>query len=186
MSAPNRRNASGIIPSSAQVIALSTRETVPPSTTAAKGWFSRCPAIAVFDPRLTDGELRALAAAGAHARRDGLVTAAQATLARRLGVSRQTLNRWFVALAEAGYLQLVRKTVRSNGSDGPNVYRLIYPLKDAWPNPSFRAERLQHGLQRAQQREPRSAGYDPSRDEPKRTSDVLGSSSPGATARMTE
>jgi len=89
--------------------------------------FSRCPAAAVFDSSLTDGEVRGLAAAGAFTDRSGICRASQATIARRLGVARQTVHRWFAALVGKGYLRLVRKTKRANGSDGPNIYQLAYP-----------------------------------------------------------
>jgi len=89
--------------------------------------FSRCPAAAAFDRNLTDGEVRALAAAGAFTDKDCICRASQSTIARRLGISRQVVNRWFAALVAKGYLRLERTTKRANGSRGPNVYRLIYP-----------------------------------------------------------
>jgi hypothetical protein len=89
--------------------------------------FSRCPAAGVFDPNLTDGEVRGLAAAGAFTDKHGTCRASQSAIARRLGVSRQTVHRWFAALVAAGYLRLVRKTKKANGADGMNVYQLVYP-----------------------------------------------------------
>jgi hypothetical protein len=92
------------------------------------GHFSRCPAAAVFDPNLTDGELRALAAAGAFTEKQTMICrASQITIANRLGVHRQSVSRWFAALVAKGYMALERTTRRAHGGRGPNVYRLIYP-----------------------------------------------------------
>jgi len=99
----------------------------PPAVLPDGKHFSRCPAAAVFDQGLTDGELRGLAAAGAFTGKDGTCRASQSTIARRLKISRQVVHRWFTSLVAKGYLRLVRRTTRANGSDGPNVYKLVYP-----------------------------------------------------------
>lgn len=92
------------------------------------GHFSRCPAAAVFDKTITDGELRALAAAGAFTEKGTMICrASQITIARHLGVHRQSVSRWFAALVAKGYMVLVNTTQRAHGGRGPNVYRLIYP-----------------------------------------------------------
>ena len=92
------------------------------------GHFSRCPAAAVFDQTITDGELRALAAAGAFTEKGTMICrASQITIARHLGVHRQSVSRWFTALVAKGYMVLVNTTRRAHGGRGPNVYRLIYP-----------------------------------------------------------
>jgi hypothetical protein len=102
-------------------------KTIPPQYIE-NGHFSRCPAAAVFDPNLTDGELRALAAAGAFTEKQTMICrASQITIAKRLGVHRQSVSRWFGALVAKGYMALERTTRRAHGGRGPNVYRLIYP-----------------------------------------------------------
>jgi len=108
----------------------------PPAVLQDGKHFSRCPAAAAFDPNLTDGEVRCLAAAGAFTDKTGTCRASQATIARRLGVTRQNVHRWFTALVASGYLRLVRRTKRANGSNGPNVYQLVYP-----PLPEMPSER---------------------------------------------
>jgi hypothetical protein len=136
--------------------------------------FSRCPAAAVFDPTLTDGEVRGLAAAGAFTDKSGICRASQSTIARRLGVARQTVHRWFASLVAKGNMRLQRKTKRANGSAGPNVYQLIYP-----PMPTNESERLQDA-------QPDGGRYPTSENDVDRASDVPSSISPGATARMTK
>ena len=135
--------------------------------------FSRCPAAAVFDPALTDGEVRGLAAAGAFTGKDGICRASQMTIAKRLGVCRQTVHRWFAALVAKGYLRLMRRTRRANGSDGPNVYQLVYP-----PLPEIESGRPRdaQGV---------GAGYPTSGNGLSSTSDAPNAKSPGASARMT-
>lgn len=107
---------------------LAVAKPKPPPVVLPEGkHFSRCPAAAIFDRNLTDGEVRGLAAAGAFTDRNLICRASQSTIARRLGVARQTVHRWFVVLVAKGYLVLERTTRRQNGSRGPNVYRLVYP-----------------------------------------------------------
>jgi len=89
--------------------------------------FSRCPAAAAFDARLTDGEVRCLAAVGAFTDRDALFRSSQKNLAKRMKVPRQSVNRWFTALVAKGYLRLVRRGKRADGSTAANLYKVIYP-----------------------------------------------------------
>lgn len=87
-------------------------------------WFSIVPGVAVFDQSLTDGELRALAAAAALAGRDRICRTSQEHIANRLGVFRQSVNRWFRSLEEKGYLRVVGQSKRRDGARGTNVYRI--------------------------------------------------------------
>ena len=146
----------------------------PPPVVLANGrHFSRCPAAAVFDQNLTDGEVRGLAAAGAFTDKTGICRASQSKLALRLGVARQTVHRWFASLVAKGYLRLIRKTKRANGSDGPNVYQLIYP-----PLPEADSKR-------GRSAQVDGAIYPTSGENDFRAVDVPNAISPGASARMT-
>jgi hypothetical protein len=135
--------------------------------------FSRCPAAAVFDQNLTDGEVRGLAAAGAFTDKTGICRASQSTIARRLAVRRLTVHRWFTSLVAKGYLRLVRKTKRANGSDGPNVYQLVYPPL------------LETDSERGRDAQLDGARYPTSGETDFCAGGVPSAISPGASARMT-
>lgn len=87
-------------------------------------WFAILPSKAVFDRNLTDGELRALAAVAAHAGPDRICKTPQGTLAKKLGVPRQSMNRWLRGLERKGYLERVGQVRRRDGSATANIYRI--------------------------------------------------------------
>ena len=78
-------------------------------------WFAIIPGAAVFDPNLTDGEFRTLAALAAYASGDRLTTPAQATIAARLGYLRTSVCRAIRKVQMRGYLELVKRTRKQNG-----------------------------------------------------------------------
>ena len=96
------------------------------SMKAGRGRFSRLPAAAVFDARLSKTALRVLAALGIYADRHGCCWPAVGTIANRLGVSRAAVHRQLRRLQETRYVDITRCT-RLTGGNAPNRYHLAYP-----------------------------------------------------------
>lgn len=96
---------------------------------AKRGHFSRVPAAAVFDPRLTDREFRILAALGTYADRLGSCFPSIRTIAVRFGVSRQAIQNALRKPKAIGYLEVIGRA-RVSGSQQPNLYVLNYPSLD--------------------------------------------------------
>lgn len=102
------------------------RQLPDPDPSVRNGHFSRLPAAAVVDRRVSNAELRILALIGTYADRYGQCWPAMGTMARRLGVSRQALLRPIRKLQEVGYLRVTRHYHR-NGAHRSHVYSIIYP-----------------------------------------------------------
>ena len=88
-------------------------------------WFSIVPGAATFDPRLKNADKVCLMAIACHAGPERLFRLPQTTLARKLGWSRQSVNRTIQKLIRCGFLEFVRRTRRKDGSWGANVYRIV-------------------------------------------------------------
>jgi hypothetical protein len=91
------------------------------------GPFSRLPAAAVFDDRLSAGALRVLAALGVYADAQGMCYPAVTTLARRLGRDRRNVQRDIGTLVAMGYVERVLTIRATKGGYGRNRYVLAYP-----------------------------------------------------------
>jgi hypothetical protein len=89
------------------------------------GRFAITPARAVEDQRLGDAAYRLLACLGTYADRDGWCWPSMATLADRLGISRQAVQRSIRQLSELVYIQ-VEPRRRPDGSQDRNRYRLLF------------------------------------------------------------
>ena len=82
---------------------------------------------AVFDSRLTATDVRVLAAMGTFSDRQGWCHPSQATIARRIGVVRTTVNAAISSLVAAGYVQAVKQT-RDSGAQAVSLYRVLIDL----------------------------------------------------------
>jgi hypothetical protein len=89
------------------------------------GRFAITPARAVEDWRLGDAAYRVLACLGTYADRDGWCWPSMPTLAERLGVTRQAVQRSIRQLAELGYIEVERR-YRPDGTQDRNRYRLLF------------------------------------------------------------
>ena len=89
------------------------------------GRFAITPARAVEDHRLGDAAYRVLACLGTYADKDGWCWPSMQTLADRLGITRQAVQRSIRQLAEIGYLE-VEPRRRPDGSQDRNRYRLLF------------------------------------------------------------
>jgi len=89
------------------------------------GRFAITPARAVEDHRLGDAAYRLLACLGTYADKDGWCWPSMPTLADRLGITRQAVQRSIRQLAETGYIE-VEPRRRPDGSQDRNRYRLLF------------------------------------------------------------
>jgi DNA-binding MarR family transcriptional regulator len=89
------------------------------------GRFAVTPARAVEDRRLGDAAYRVLACLGTYAGKDGWCWPSTSTLAERLGVSRQAVQRSLRRLAAFGYIEVEHRR-RADGSQDRNRYRLLF------------------------------------------------------------
>jgi hypothetical protein len=89
------------------------------------GRFAITPARAVEDHRLGDAAYRLLACLGTYADKDGWCWPSMPTLADRLGITRQAVQRSIRQLAEIGYIE-VEPRRRPDGSQDRNRYRLLF------------------------------------------------------------
>ena len=93
--------------------------------TDASGRFAITPARAVEDHRLGDAAYRVLACLGTYANKDGWCWPSMPTLADRLGITRQAVQRSIRQLVEIGYLE-VESRRRPDGSQDRNRYPLLF------------------------------------------------------------
>jgi len=87
--------------------------------------YSIIPIRAVEDPQLQRAALRVLLSLGAYTDRDGYCYPSQSTLARRLRVSRQAVNRQIKVLVRLGYLQVTRRK-SVGGGETSCLYRIYF------------------------------------------------------------
>ncbi len=85
---------------------------------AGKGGFSRLPIAAVYDPRITDAELRVMAAVARSADRDGYSNVSHGLIARRLQTSRQNVQALLRTPIKLGYIEVISRR-RPNGGTLP-------------------------------------------------------------------
>lgn len=88
------------------------------------GRWAQVPARAVDDTALRPAALRVLVALATYGNRDGWCWPSIPTIARRLGVRRQSIGRQIRELERLGYLA-VKPQARPNGSQSSNLYRVI-------------------------------------------------------------
>jgi biotin operon repressor len=81
------------------------------------------PLTAVNDKNLTDGGLRVLAGLCSYCNRAGLTWVSQNTLAKSLGISRQSVTNQIAQLRKLGYVEVAKKSFRGIR---PNTLRVIY------------------------------------------------------------
>lgn len=89
------------------------------------GRFSIVPAYAVDDIRLPNPALRVLLALGTYSAKDGWCWPSVGTIAQRLGISRQAVQKQIKVLAGLKYIE-VRPRNRPDGSQSSNEYRLLF------------------------------------------------------------
>jgi helix-turn-helix protein len=116
---------------------------MPGVTIPASGRFAITPARAVEDARLGDAASRVLACLGTYADKDGWCWPGTGTLASRLGVTRQAVQRSRRQLAELGYIEVLRQR-RKDGGFGSNRYRLLFDRALFMVNTG--AETMQHDV----------------------------------------
>ena len=93
------------------------------------GHFSRTPAAAVFDNRVSHATYRVLGALAFCVNQDGICFPSTTTLARRLGCTRQNVRYHIRKLEQLGYVSVERRK-RGNGMNEVNRYYLSYPPLD--------------------------------------------------------
>jgi hypothetical protein len=87
--------------------------------------FSIIPVRAFEDISLNPAALKVLASLGAYANRRGYCYPSQSTLAKRLHVSRQAVNRQVRILAEHGYLKIAHR-VHTSGAELSCLYQILF------------------------------------------------------------
>jgi hypothetical protein len=92
--------------------------------------FSIIPARIVDDRRLDARAVVVLALLGTYTDRNGWCFPSQATLAERMGVSRQAIAQQINVLVKYGYIEKKNRK-RENGSVTSSLYRVIFEDKDA-------------------------------------------------------
>jgi hypothetical protein len=85
--------------------------------------FSIIPSAALDDPKISAMDLRVLALIGSYTGKDMTCYPRQSTLADRLGVARETINRAVMSLAKAGYLVVIQQR-RGDGGQRENLYQV--------------------------------------------------------------
>jgi DNA-binding MarR family transcriptional regulator len=93
--------------------------------TETSGRFAITPARAVEDHRLGDAAYRLLACLGTYSDRDGWCWPSMPTLADRLGITRQAVQRSIRQLANLGYIEVEHRH-RADGTQDRNRYRLLF------------------------------------------------------------
>jgi hypothetical protein len=91
----------------------------------ASGRFAMVPARAVDDSRLGRSAFFVLGVLATYGDRDGWCWPSLATLAKRIGVSRQAVSRQLTGLERLGYVETKHRTHASGGT-ASNVYRIIH------------------------------------------------------------
>jgi DNA-binding MarR family transcriptional regulator len=89
------------------------------------GRFAVVPARAIDDARLQAAAFKVLCALSTYSDRDGRCWPSMGAVARRLGVTRQAVNRQVHVLVETGYLSITPRQ-RGDGSTSTHSYRLIF------------------------------------------------------------
>jgi hypothetical protein len=87
--------------------------------------FAMVPARAVDDSRLGRSAFFVLAVLATYGDRDGWCWPSLATLAKRIGVSKQAVSRQLVELERLGYVETKHRTHPSGGT-ASNIYRIIH------------------------------------------------------------
>jgi hypothetical protein len=95
------------------------------SSDGISGRFAITPARAVEDHRLGDAAYRVLACLGTYADKDGWCWPSTETVATRLGITRQAVQRSRRQLTSLGYIEIERQT-RTDGGYGRNRCRLLF------------------------------------------------------------
>lgn len=98
----------------------------PPFRKRALGNFSRLPAAAAFDRRLSRAALRVLAAICTYCDKFGTCYPGIARIAAELDVSRQAVQRQIRKLEQLGYLITTHRK-RWQGGNMSNHYQVVYP-----------------------------------------------------------
>jgi hypothetical protein len=93
--------------------------------TEQSGRFAITPARAVEDHRLGDAAYRVLACLGTYADKDGWCWPSTIALAKRLGITRQAVQRSLKQISELGYME-VTPHHRADGGHDRNRYRLLF------------------------------------------------------------
>lgn len=91
----------------------------------ASGPFAMVPARAVDDSRLGRAAFFVLAVLATYGDRDGWCWPSLATLAKRIGVSRQAISRQIIELERLGYIETQHQTHASGGT-ATNAYRIMH------------------------------------------------------------
>jgi len=86
------------------------------------------PVSAFLDQGISLPALRILGLLGNYADKDGRCFPSQSTIAKRLGLSRTTVNYHLKKLCALGYLETERRTDKT-GSETSCLYRIISPAK---------------------------------------------------------
>lgn len=107
---------------------------------AQSGRFSIIPARAFDDNRITHAARTVLGLLGTYGDRDGWCWPSQTTLAKRLGVSRQSIQDRIDELVKLGYL-LKRPRQRSNGSNTSCMYRILFDQDLETPDDKLQEEK---------------------------------------------
>ncbi|HQF63701.1 MAG TPA: helix-turn-helix domain-containing protein, partial [Anaerolineaceae bacterium] len=84
------------------------------------------PIIAFEDQRMNCAALRVLGILCSYADKDGYCYPSQATIAKRLNVSRPAVNRQIQVLEKLGYVEVKRRSAKSGGETSC-LYRIITP-----------------------------------------------------------
>src|SRR4051794_1674483 len=115
------------------------------------GRFAITPARAVEDHRLGDAAYRVLACLGTYADKDGWCWPSTGAIARRLGVSRQAVQRSLKQISELGYMEATALR-RTDGGHDRNRYRLLFDRalfevsNKAGIESAEASEAMQHGV----------------------------------------
>ena len=88
---------------------------------------SNMPVSAFLDQRMNGTALRVLGVLCSYTDRNGVCFPSQTTLAKRLGLSRQTVNYQVKFLRKAGYLLVERRT-NEHGGEISCAYRVLDPM----------------------------------------------------------
>lgn len=94
--------------------------------------FAKVPTAAIFDKRVSDAELRALAAVASYANKSNFCFPGIGTIAKRRGLSRQAVQKQIRKVQHRGYLK-VSRDYRPTGGCKANIYEIIFLLPQGTP-----------------------------------------------------
>ena len=94
-------------------------------STKGSGRFCIVPARAIEDRRLGAAAFRTLCCLGTYGDKDGWCFPSVGTVSRRLGITRQAVQRSLRQIGDLGYVETRRQT-RHDGGDTANLYRLLF------------------------------------------------------------